>query len=744
MTVEDRPLRVVEFAQGFAGPVCGRLFAALGHEVVKCEPSDGDYLRGGGERGDAARLMAHGFAAVNAGKQSVVADLGTVEGMGAARSLLDTADVVVSDLHPAEAERLGIVGATRASAWPDLVTVSVTTFGLDADVDAELPFARPDSLLAEAFGGLAVMIGEPDERPLALGGEQAAHAAGIVGFLGAALALERVRRGLSGDVVDVSLADVAAYIDWKSDVAFATTGDVPRRSGVKGGRWRMVCAADGWVGVIYQPEQWAAMVELIGDPLLADPAMADEAVRDERAAQWWPVVEEWVRARSRRDVFEQAQRLGLAFGMSMDVADLAESEQYRARGFIRPASQQVGPLFRADGLGWRSGTPPALGAHEPAGAPRSPVRSDRRGDAPLAGMVVLDLGTITAGAATGRLLADYGATVIKVEAPDRPDSFRWWGVPDGDPGGVSPVFESNNAGKLGVTLDLKSAAGRAEFRRLVATADVVLENFRVGVTQRLGIDAAALREVSPNLVYLSLSSQGQDGPEAAYRSYGSTLDMLSGLSSVTGYDASVPMWSSVDVNYPDQVVSLLGAAVVAYCWTRGVGTHIDVSQRECVSWTLADRILDHGAGGHVATATGNRRPGSAPHDVYSCAGDDTWVAVACFTDEQRAALAALVGQPGADGLDAAVAAWTRARSRERCVRDLAAAGVPCAPVLAADERARHPHFVRRRVFLEDPARRKGFPFVMQRYRPPAPGRAPVLGEHTASVVGADIDTHRAS
>jgi crotonobetainyl-CoA:carnitine CoA-transferase CaiB-like acyl-CoA transferase len=214
--------------------------------------------------------------------------------------------------------------------------------------------------------------------------------------------------------------------------------------------------------------------------------------------------------------------------------------------------------------------------------------------------------------------------------------------------------------------------------------------------------------------------------------------MLSGLASVTGYDPAAPMWSSVDVNYPDQLVSLLGAAAVTYCWTAGVGTHIDVSQRETVSWTLADRILDHGTGGPVATATGNRRPGAAPHDVYPCAGEDTWVAVACFDDGQRSALAGLVGLPGfgagaSTAVDAAIARWTGVRSREQCVRELAAAGVPCAPVLAADERARHPHFAHRRVFLDDPNRRKGFPFVMQRYVPPAPGRAPLLGEHTDAV-----------
>jgi len=153
-------------------------------------------------------------------------------------------------------------------------------------------------------------------------------------------------------------------------------------------------------------------------------------------------------------------------------------------------------------------------------ADRGRRRPAETAPAPLAGVVVLDLGTITAGAATSRLLADYGATVIKVESPGRPDPFRAWTPPgsaisvSADATYVSPVFESNNAGKLGVALDLKTDAGRRGFHALAARADVVVENFRVGVTERLGIDFGSLRELNPRLVYLSLSSQGQDGPEA--------------------------------------------------------------------------------------------------------------------------------------------------------------------------------------------------------------------------------------
>jgi crotonobetainyl-CoA:carnitine CoA-transferase CaiB-like acyl-CoA transferase len=737
-------LRVVEVAQGVAGPACGRLFAALGHDVRKCEPPAGDYLRGLPPAGPDGGLA---FTALNGGKASVTADLGGPRGQRTVHGLLGGADVLITDLSPGAAARATLAPAALRAAYPELVVVSVTAFGLTG----ALADAWGDSLLAESFGGLAAMIGDPSRRPLSLGGEQAAHAAGITGFLGAMLALRRRDQGAGGDLVDVAMCDVAAYIDWKSDIGYTATGVVPARAGVTAGRWRMVPAADGPVGVIFQPEQWPLVVSLIGDERLADPALADEQERERRGAEWWPAIGEWAARRTKLEAYHEAQRAGLAFGYCADMADLAASPQYRAREFIPAAGSGgaavTGPLIRSAGLAWRDGPAPALGSGGGAPWPPRPARERPRGagrpGAPLAGVRVIDLGTITAGAATSRLLADYGATVVKVESPRHPDQFRTWFPPGAPPeliaglAASAPMFESNNAGKSGALCDLGTPAGRAEFLALARDADVVVENFRVGVTRKLGISYEDLRPANPGVLYLSLSSQGQDGPEAGYRSYGSTLDLLSGLASVTGYGPGSPAWSSVDVNYPDQLVSLLGAAALVYCLQQGIrGAHLDIAQREAVSWALAEFIADYRRSGHVSQPSGNRRPGRAPHDTYQC-GDGRWVALACRSAAQRAALGALIGLPGPDTreqwwlerqdeADAAVAGWARRRGRPGCLAALAAAGVPAVPVLTADERSAEPHFLRRRVFLDGTPRLKGFPLLLGGYQPPRPGRAPTL------------------
>jgi crotonobetainyl-CoA:carnitine CoA-transferase CaiB-like acyl-CoA transferase len=730
-------LRIAELAQEVAGPVCGRLFAALGHDVRKCEPPGGDVLRRRPPLGDDGTSL--GFAALNAGKQSAPAG-----SPGDLRNLLAGADVLITDLAPSAAAQFGVSPGQLRLTHPDLVIVSVTAFGLDD----ELSERWGDSLLAEAYGGLASMIGDPARRPLSLGGEQAAYAAGIVGFFGAMLALRRRDQGAGGDLVDVAMSDVAAYIDWKSDIGYAVTGTVPTRAGTQSGRWRMLSAADGAVGVIFQPEQWDALVTLIGDERLADPALRDEQVRETRVGEWWPAVQDWLAARPKRDAYRQAQALRLAFGYHCDVADLASDEQYRSRGFVT-ADGLPGPLVH--GIPWHSGpVPSARAAPLPAWPPRPPRPRRPAAPAPLAGVRVLDLGTITAGAAVGRLLSDYGATVLKVESPTHPDQFRRW-LPTGAPAELAatllaaePMFASNNAGKRGVLIDLSTTSGHAKLLRLASESDIVIENFRVGVTAKLGIDAQALLAVNPHLIYLSLSSHGQDGPEARYRSYGSTLDLLSGLASVTGYDADTPIWSSIDVNYPDQLVSFLGAAITAYCLRQGIrGVHLDLAQREAVTWTLAEQIADFRASGRIARPSGNRRPGRTPHDTYPCAGTDQWVAIACRSAAERTALAAVIGfAEGAvgseswwtanqDRADAAIVAWTSLHARDQCVTKLAEAGVPCAPVLTAAERAADPHFLRRRVFLPGPPRLKGFPLVLGGYQPPVPGPAPSLNGQPA-------------
>jgi crotonobetainyl-CoA:carnitine CoA-transferase CaiB-like acyl-CoA transferase len=344
-------------------------------------------------------------------------------------------------------------------------------------------------------------------------------------------------------------------------------------------------------------------------------------------------------------------------------------------------------------------------------------------------------------------LADFGATVVKIESPNHPDPYRSWAPAGGWPEGAltsrlsSPMFESNNAGKLGIALDLKTAQGQAEVQRLMAHADVVIENFRVGVTSRLGIDYEAVRKLNPELVYLSLSSQGQHGPEAAFGSYGSTLDLLSGLASVTGYPGGPPMWSSEDVNYPDQLVSLFGAALVTYCLAGGIrGIHLDVSQREVTTWSISEQIADFLAAGTVADRSGNDRGDSVPRDTYQCQGDDRWIAISCRTDDQRGRLASAIGldAPASDSgwwrrnstaVDEAITRWAASMPREDCVRILTAAEVPTAAVHDAADRFAMARFTERRVYFDGLTRMKGLPLTLGSYLPPIPEPAPLIGEH---------------
>jgi crotonobetainyl-CoA:carnitine CoA-transferase CaiB-like acyl-CoA transferase len=754
---ESRRLRVVEVAGGAAGAVCSRLFAGLGHDVTRLEPPTGDPLSRQQPLNDDG--VSLGFVALNADKRR---ESMPPSDEGADQTVLERAagaEVVVVD-RSSGPDGSRLTPELLRDGRPELIVVWITGFG----IDGEYGDLMCDSLLAECYGGLATMIGDPADRPLALGDEQAAYCTGIAGFLGAMLALRRRDRGFGGDVVDVAMSDVVAYMDWKSDVGLTQTGVAPRRSGPHPGDWSLVRAKDGWVGWIFQQEHWDSVISLVGSPALADPDLRDPVARAGRADEWWPVIESWASSRSAKEIYRAAQELGLPFGWVCRSDDLAAAEQLRSRGFLADAFDGRGPAVtgpvHADRLQWRTGrlhelTPKQADEGDASrnarasAVPRTPdVRSADTSPGPLDGVIVLDFGTITAGAAVTRLLADYGATVVKVESPTRPDTFRRWKTTANSPTApASPYFAPNNVGKLSLAIDLKTDAGKEVVHALAERCHVLVENFRVGVTRRLGIDAATVHAINPELVYLSLSSQGQTGPDAEHTSYGSTLDLLSGLASVTGYPPDQPRWSSSDVNYPDQIVAFFGAALVAYGVQFAPGAWLDVSQREVVSWTLAAEIAEFLLHGVVSSPQGNRRPGRSPHDTYPCREDDTWVALSCATDAQRVALAQLIGADAlvehgepwwaenADRVDRHVREWTRGRSRDDVVRALRAAGVPAVPVLDAADRAKVDHFVERGVATygtDGPL--KGAPFRMQGYAAPHNLTAPPLGQHTRQVL----------
>lgn len=233
-------------------------------------------------------------------------------------------------------------------------------------------------------------------------------------------------------------------------------------------------------------------------------------------------------------------------------------------------------------------------------------------DRPLAGIRVIDLGWITAGAGTATILSDLGADVIKVEGPGAIDPFRRWDAAESgtDWWNRSPFYNFTNRGKRSLCLDLKDARGHAVMLRLLGGADVVLENFRRGVMESLGLAPRQLRARFPHLVIASISSQGEDGPDRDMVSYGSTLEAMSGLAALTGAGAA-PVISGRELNYPDQVVCLFAAgAIIAALHARrqsGLGTHLDLSQRELASFLLGEEFIA-AAAGVPSSRRGNQDP----------------------------------------------------------------------------------------------------------------------------------------
>lgn len=297
---------------------------------------------------------------------------------------------------------------------------------------------------------------------------------------------------------------------------------------------------------------------------------------------------------------------------------------------------------------------------------------------PLSGCRVLDLGIITAGAATSAVLADFGAEVIKVESPSYRDPFRRWlsdKPADADPT-LSPFFRATNRGKSGLSLNLKHPLGRAAFLRLVGRSDVVVENFRRGVLPKMGLAFEDLRAANPSIILASISSQGEDGPDAGYVSYGSTLEAVAGLAWTTGYAGGPPMLSGVDLNYPDQIVALFASSMILTAWSdrqrRDGAVHLDLSQRELTSFLSGETFVAAGAG----LAVDREGNGQSPYLLQDCfrSADGLWIALS-------------VAEAGAGALEQAGIAletlgeWVGRHDAAAALDRLHALGIPAEPAM---------------------------------------------------------------
>jgi formyl-CoA transferase len=355
--------------------------------------------------------------------------------------------------------------------------------------------------------------------------------------------------------------------------------------------------------------------------------------------------------------------------------------------------------------------------------------------APLAGCRVLDLGIITAGAATSALLADLGAEVIKIESPSYRDPFRGW-TGSGEPEDQHGFFRFTNRNKVGVSIELKRPEGRDAFMRLLARSDIVLENFRRGVMARLRLDYAQLRAVRPEIILASISSQGETGPDTNYVSFGTTLEAMAGLSWLTGYAGGEPVPSGRDLNYPDQVVAIFAAGMVVTAWRHrlrtGEGAHLDLSQRELTSFLVGEAL----AAAPVQSARiGNADPSFALQECF-LASDGKWVALSVLPG-QVASLDRLIGRKEETIERAeAVRRWVAVSPSSDGVHELSRAGIAAAQVLDGPGvlAAWGSQWQAAVARLDNGDLVKGFPFELTREPLTIARAAPKVGADTQEVL----------
>ena len=342
----------------------------------------------------------------------------------------------------------------------------------------------------------------------------------------------------------------------------------------------------------------------------------------------------------------------------------------------------------------------------------------------LRGIRVLDFTWIHAGPSATRILSDQGAEVIKVESNN---ALSVVGGPASATARGSGQRHNWNAGKLSISLNMKTPQGIGIAKRLVAVSDVVAENFSGRVMPSWGLDYESIRAINPGIIMLSMSGFGRTGPWRDRVSYGQTLQAWSGFTELTGFPDTDP--SGPASAYSDAVGGMAGAQAVLLALMHrartGRGQWLDVSQFESLSSLLETLTLDMSANGAnaVSARTGNRLPygGGAPHGAYRCRGEDRWVAITVFTDAEWRDFVEVIGSPewavdprfatadarerNADALDVLVESWTSQHTAEDVMRVLQAAGIAAGVVQTGEDLSRDPQLKERGFFRRVPDHR---------------------------------------
>ena len=667
MTVTSDPsaavltgLRVVDLTVEI-GELAGRLLGDLGADVVRVEPPGGSPSR---------RLPPFApdgsglwWLYRNSNKRGVVVDLDAERDRAHLEELVAGADVVFESSPSPEREAHGLGGRALAERYPHLVVASMTWFGLTG------PYAdlvATDDVVLGMCGWLAA-AGLSTREPLLVPGSLPSDAVGVMGALAALTALWQRRTTGRGQLLDLSAFEAAIQVDTWSIVnasAIANAGmDARRLRNGEDSLYPTIRTRDGWIRlVLLSPRQWRSLWEWMGSPeAFADPYWEQTFARFENRDVLHPMFDEFFSAMGMVEAAAEGQRRGVVVMPILKPDDILVDEHFRSRSTFVDAELAPGVqapvaagFFQVDGAraGYRTPPPDAdagtvvawTDTSEPvaqsAATPAQEIPAPSRG--PLSNLLVVDFGHGGVGVQAGRMLAENGADVVKVETRSYPDFMR---IIMGRE--MTPSFASSSRSKRSFGVNLKAPEGRELAKRLVAQADVVIENNSTGTMADLGLGFDDLAAVNPRLVYVSSQLLGSRGTHASWLGYGPSVQAYGGLTDLWSYADGPPVGGNS--NHPDLLVGHLCALVaLAGLVGRdriGHGMHCEVAQVETVAGTLGDLLLAEALAPRSVRPVGNDDERGAPWGVFPCAGDEEWCVVTVRGDADWEAFRKVMGDP---------------------------------------------------------------------------------------------------
>ncbi|WP_406814118.1 CaiB/BaiF CoA transferase family protein [Mycobacterium sp. M23085] len=707
--------RVIDLSTGLGGAYCSKLLADGGADVVKVEPPQGDPLRRWSASGAALSAGADGalFSFLAGAKHSVVADPNSDADIELVNRLLAAADAVVWSAGSNLAEHPDFTPHAIHGRHPHLTVTSITPFGLDGPWRDRA--ATEFTLQAWSGGIVGLGRGEQERPPVFVGGQVGEYLAGV--YASVATLASRWRRidGGAGELLDLSMLETQILCLTYHPVSYFEVLGRPwrdmRRPTIPG----VAQAKDGLVDLgCGTAQQWFDLCAMVGHPEWIDEESPLSIT--EQANIHAEEIFAWVAGTPVDEIRELASAFRIPNAPVANGANVTSFDQFVKRdSFVRnprDGFQQPSHPYRMRPAQLRPPQPaPRLGEHtehyRAADLPARPAPTGVAKGLPLKGIRVLDMTTFWAGPCCTHALALLGAEVIHVESNRRPDGTRmiagipitedqWWEK--------SPIFEALNTNKKGLTLDLQSPRGRELLRELIATCDVIVENFTPRVLDQIGLDFATVQSIRTDTVLVRMPGFGLEGPWRDNPAFAYVIEAASGVSWLTGYPDRTP-YDPYSIGDPNAGVHALNAILLALEHRRrtGEGVFVEAAMVDAALSIAAEQVIEYTAYGSLLQRAGNRGPTAAPQNLYLSADIDefgrldSWVAIAVATDDQWDRLGRALGSPSwatdpelsteagrrthQDAIDERLAAWCQQRSRDEIVAILWDAGVPVAKVM---------------------------------------------------------------